>query len=652
MFGVNLINAGFLAAAAAIAVPILIHLLMRPRARQVSIGTLRFLKLALKETTRRRKIRRWLLLALRMAAILLLALLFARPYLTSFSGPGKDREVIVLIDQSGSMAATSAGQTLFSQAQAAAEKILGELPEGTKAHLAYFDDRGAAPCSEARVDSKRWPGFAGTDFGQALCWARDILVTSARQHRKVYLLTDLQRTGQHAPCKDFPAGVEVEVVELGSPLASNLAVENVEASQPTIRNQEPIILRARVSNAGVMPAHDVQVRLHLEGSGARPADQSKTITIAPAASAEIDFSVPINLPGLYQGSVEVAADDGFPADNRRYLAFEARSADRLLLVDGEPGSSVYGNETYYLEMALRLALPGKSSAMTPYEPERLVLEGGTHLPELGPYRVVVLCNVAGPGENDLAQLRAFVNWGGRLLIFTGGKSQPAGYVPFVQAGLLPGAVEGASDVGLFRFQTWDKEHPIFRPFDDPQQGDLRRVTFRKITRVKPTAEAKILAADSNGHPLILEKPLGRGKVLLFASAADRDWGDWPQSRLYVPLVLQIFGYLTERLPENQRIHAEIAGPGTDKPPGVARDKSVVLVRNIDPRESRIERYSPAQFREEFQLADVKVADTSRQTLAAVLPAGAERPSEIWTSVIWILLIVLTIEMFIANRTHA
>ena len=90
MFGMSLIHAGFLAAAAAVSIPILIHLLLRPRARQVSIGTLRFLRLAIKETRRRRKIRRWLLLAMRTAAVLLLALLFARPYLTasvSRSGP-------------------------------------------------------------------------------------------------------------------------------------------------------------------------------------------------------------------------------------------------------------------------------------------------------------------------------------------------------------------------------------------------------------------------------------------------------------------------------------------------------------------------------------------------------------------------------------
>ena len=110
--------------------------------------------------------------------------------------------------------------------------------------------------------------------------------------------------------------------------------------------------------------------------------------------------------------------------------------------------------------------------------------------------------------------------------------------------------------------------------------------------------------------------------------------------------------MTDRLPENQRVRCEIAGPGADKPPGVASENNVLLVRNVDARESRIERYSQKQFRDEFQPGEVKVGELPRQAVAAVLPPGVERPSELWTWVIWFLLAVLAIETFVANRTHA
>jgi hypothetical protein len=76
------------------------------------------------------------------------------------------------------------------------------------------------------------------------------------------------------------------------------------------------------------------------------------------------------------------------------------------------------------------------------------------------------------------------------------------------------------------------------------------------------------------------------------------------------------------------------------------------VRNLDARESRIERYTQEQFRQEFQLADMKIAGAPQKAVASVMPLGAERPDELWTKVVWILLAVLAIELFVANRTHA
>ena len=65
MAGLGFIHLGFLAAAAAVTVPILIHLLFRPRARKVEIGSLFFLRAVLRDSARRRKVRRWILLAVR-----------------------------------------------------------------------------------------------------------------------------------------------------------------------------------------------------------------------------------------------------------------------------------------------------------------------------------------------------------------------------------------------------------------------------------------------------------------------------------------------------------------------------------------------------------------------------------------------------------
>ena len=132
------------------------------------------------------------------------------------------------------------------------------------------------------------------------------------------------------------------MVEVGRPLVRNLAVVGAEATGTTLRGGQPVAVTAQVRNTGPLPARDVRVRLALEGPGPR-VEQVQTASVPGASLQEVHFSVPVPVPGLYTGFVEVVDGDDFPLDNRRWLAFEARPADRLLLVDGEPGRTVYGN---------------------------------------------------------------------------------------------------------------------------------------------------------------------------------------------------------------------------------------------------------------------------------------------------------------------
>jgi hypothetical protein len=285
----------------------------------------------------------------------------------------------------------------------------------------------------------------------------------------------------------------------------------------------------------------------------------------------VRFEVPVKEAGLYHGFVEVPAPDDLPFDNRRWLAFLARLPDRVLLIDGEPGPSVFGNETYYLETALRLRLPGDEPAAfaSPYEPMRVPWGGeGGSLPDLSPYRVVALCNVADVASTDGAALSRFVEAGGNLIIFTGDQVNAGAYAALEHAKLLPGLVLGPAEIGSYRFADWSKDHPILSPFADPQYGDLRTLRFQRITRIQTDSEARVLGTTQGGAPLVLERTLGTGRCILFAFPADNAWGDWAIHRLYLPLVHQLLGYLTSRLPETNPVKYDRAGRTPVLSPGV------------------------------------------------------------------------------------
>ena len=209
------------------------------------------------------------------------------------------------------------------------------------------------------------------------------------------------------------------------------------------------------------------MRLVLDGQSAI----EQNVTVAGRSRGLVHFDVPIEKPALYSGFVEVKAGDELPFDDRRYLAFETRMPERVLLVDGEPGPSVFGNETYYLETVLRLSLPGeqaKEASPTPYEPTRIAAAGGSFLlPDLAPYRIVFMCNVANVSREQAAALSRFVESGGSLIIFAGEKVSAGAYEALEDQNVLPGRIGEPVETGPYRPAEWSNDHPIVSPVCRP-----------------------------------------------------------------------------------------------------------------------------------------------------------------------------------------
>src|SRR5688500_893701 len=149
----SFIQIGFLAALAALAVPIVIHLVFRQRAKKVDLGTLRFLRIELEHNARRRRVMRWLLLMLRLACVALLAFLFARPYLLSARSAGEKRTVAVLIDRSATMELAQDGVRAIDRAVASVKQLLEGAPENTRFEIAWFD-HGVEPLFAPAMDDQ------------------------------------------------------------------------------------------------------------------------------------------------------------------------------------------------------------------------------------------------------------------------------------------------------------------------------------------------------------------------------------------------------------------------------------------------------------------------------------------------------------------
>jgi hypothetical protein len=629
--------------------------------------------IALRENIRRRRLKRWILLALRMLCVALLAVLFARPYLSAKETGGDDRLVILLIDRSASMGLKQEGKCLLDLAVSQAKKILANCGEGTHVEAAWFDHAvhplhaGASAPSPGvaapglsladQLTALAMPAmlFGGTDYGAALAWARDVATQSHRHGKTLYLFTDLQRSGlDRTAAAPMPEDVQVHLVDLGRAYPENVAVTAVATPKAVIRPGETTSAQVKLLNTGPFAREAVPVVLRLESGTKRQEFRSQT-SLAAGGTATVRFDLPALPEGLWQGTAEVEASDDLAFDNRGYLAITIAPPLGVLLVDGDPGRSRSASETFFLETAVRLAEPGTNYAASPFTTSRLDYAAVGALPAWSGISLVVLANVAGLSAGDARRLADFVRQGGGLLVFTGENVQRDGCRTMAEAELTPGMIGSIAraDTLPWRLDSWDRDHPLLRPFNDPQYGDLRRVAFRAITRIEPGADAKVLARFRGGEPALIEKKLGAGKILWFATACDLDWGDWPRSRLYVPMVHQMLGHLaglTEGGPVRS-IPLESVAEGQQAAPGVFACDGFCEVVNVDPRESESERIAPEQFaaRFHFELSPGEETIASDRPIRAAA-IGQLRPEEIWHWVILCLLAFLLLESFLGNRT--
>ncbi|MBS0261067.1 MAG: BatA domain-containing protein [Planctomycetes bacterium] len=655
MFGLQFIHWSFLGLGLAVAVPLIIHLLFRQRTRTVMIGSVQFLQQVVREHRHRRRIRQWLLLALRMLAILLLALLFARPFQDKSALSGLQQEVVVLIDRSASMQARDArGKSAFERALDTARQELQKYDENVVVHIAACDSTGIEEWHLEDL-AQAHPGQAATDYNLALSWAGDLLNASKRTRRRVLLICDLQRSGLfRGKNSRLPDGIDLIVHDVGEALARNVVVESVQPTTTEIRKDGALGLRVVLRNYGAWNVRQAPLRVELQGpQGTVKAEQAVDLT--GQSTLVLDLPLSIQTDGLYQGFVEIQATDELALDNRRWVAFEARHADRVLLIDGQEGRAVFANETYYLETALRLRSDEISGTERSFEPERIAWEAGQGFPRLDGYRAVVLTNVRRLSDTDATRLADYLKGGGSLLIFAGDQVSRESLAPLAHQHLLPGELASDPVSGRFLVSEWNSQHPALTCFTDPQHGDLRRVSFSRILPVQNLAEGSTVLLQSGETMIAAERPVGRGRCIYLGTTADRDWTDLPRTRLYVPLMRQFLAYLTDQLGNRAAVVNQIISR-THPQAGIEPASEIAgscVVTNLDPRESALQRVTE----EELQLAlggdtETAAAEEREAALRLFLPADSLRPEELWTAITWILLLVLSIETLVASRVHA
>jgi Aerotolerance regulator N-terminal/von Willebrand factor type A domain len=549
-FGAPSLLLGLLAAG----IPWLVHLIGKRRATPVKFAAMQLLLRSEKRVSARRRLRELLLLLARTATAASLPLIFARPFTERAADvPAASldsQSAVILLDDSASLRRQRGGGTLFDLAKDKARSLARQFPSDSEVAVVLSSAGSNAPLAELNPERSRVvqaiegiscsarPG----DFTAAMRRAALILASSPRQKRRIFLITDLQAAGWEdgagLPEQNPP---EVVVIDVAPSPWENRAVVDVKADPAPEGGPGGVAVTAEIADFSARGVNGLGVALKMDGTVV-----SKGFVDIPAggrAKKRFLHTLPAGSGSAHEVEIEIDGD-AFRLDNRRMAHLELARSLRALVINGDARTVDKEDEPYFLEHALRAA--DHAAVLTTVVPDDVPLDG------LASYTVIFMLNVAQPSPQLATALTRFVEGGGGLFLSMGSRVEASAWnerlaqvlpqpltVVRTQAA-LPGqnAGETIDDRPAERLAPVDRRHPLLASF--PAQGDgLSSARFFKYMLLEPvpdSSDRSVVLRFESGAPALVERSVGKGRVLLLATTVDREWTDLPIRPGFLPLV--------------------------------------------------------------------------------------------------------------------
>ena len=624
----------FLVGAVATAVPLVLHLLKREPENRVQFSAVHLLRRAPVEHASRRRLRELLLLALRVAGLLLLAFAFARPFFASGIATS-GATTVVAMDPSLSMSAP--GQ--FDKAKSLAKRAITDAPLGNLvAAVAFSDDARVAvqptadrSAAAAAVDAVQ-AGAGRTRYRAGLNAAVDVL---RGRPGTVVVVTDLQETGWDAGDHvEVPDGVNVQVADVGAP-PPNLAVTSARMTGgrivATVRNAGPAAVTARL-------------RLNVNDSAQNATTRAAGESALPVGAGQT-ASVTFDAPKARWASVSVEDPTGPAADNARFIVTDNALRPSVLVIST---AGDLAHDAFYLEQALVAAgADGRAYSVEGAAAAELATWDQT---KLDTHTAIILLSSRALEHHGRELLTTYLKKGGGMLV-AAGPDVDGEVLQEVLAGPRISIVNpGAAAPGARISRTWgasDVRHPVVRVFASAR-GAMSLVQFQRVSIVRSDA-CPVLARFTSGESALVDCAVGDGHALVVASDLDNRGNDFPLHATFVPFVHETMRYLTgsQQRAADYLVADVPAGvpptPGVTTVPGNAT--STLVAVNVDPAESDPGRLSPDDFH-----GAVSTLGKGAQAGANLQGQEQEERQHIWQYGLAVMLVLMVMESFVAART--
>ncbi len=586
----------YIAGLAALALPLLFHLIRRIPRGEVPFSSLMFLTPTPPRITRRSRLDQLVLLALRALALALVALAFSRPFFrdaaTLETNATHGRRVAILVDVSASMRrdglweeAIDRAATLISGLRPTDQFALFVFDRDVTTLVDFDEQRSVDHRQRAELAKRRLanvsPTWASSDLGGALATIADrldSLHSSESDHddvSQIALISDLQQGASVRALHtyEWPVHVDLELYMVTPRDPTNASIHWIteelghapdgSANNPGENRGRQLTQPVRVVNAANSQAEQFEL-VWMDMSG-QVLGKPLPVYVPPGQGRIFRVSRPPASGDLRL----VLTGDSHNFDNTLYVIPQTPENVTVAYL-GEDATDDPQGCRYYIERALayRQSYMLTVKALAAHEP--LQAPG-----ELAPRLVVVAAPLS---EQRLAELLRYLEQGGRAL-YTILSADDTTAATLLGSPALNLAETRPSDYALLGAVEFS--HPLLAPFADPRYSDFTQIHFWRYRRFvdvdqTPTLEGgdvRILAKFDNGAPALLERTVGDGRCYILMTSWRPVDSQLARSSKFVPLLWGMLG--VESTSDSRRL---LVGEPL-KPPANRNEQLAIILPN-------------------------------------------------------------------------
>lgn len=574
----SFLSPAFLIGLPLLAVPVVIHLLSRRQQKKISWGAMRFLMQAATRKRRIWKITDLLLLLLRTAAFLFFIFALARPLMpASWLGGTVPREIVLVLDQSMSMSRKIGGASLFELQLQQAGAMLDELKPSDSVRVLLAGETpewltsDSLPATSGTVRKLRGQfnelksTLGASDLIGCVREAADLEPAKDKSARVIVVFTDGQRFGWRLDERPLWAAVQARVEQAGIPTsvnlqllsadepAANLSINNITTPRAFGAVNQALTFTASVQNHSAKPSGTTLLTWRVNGQSAGSATVPE---LAPGASTTLSLNHQFDAVGPSEVRCQLEAVDDLPADNEGRLLVEIYERLPVLLVEDPVSPEPLQNDTPFVLAALggRKSPDGKREWRSVFEPT-VIESSALAATDLKPFRCVVLANARNLPPAAIEKLETYVHDGGGVWLALGSHTEEQFFNErLYRGGLGLAPMKISAPVGdpnnrerFFTVRASSDAHPATALLADFQRLDLDRARIYRRHQFDAFSgkDVSILLQAQGGEPVVVERKLGRGRVLVQGVPLGIAWSTLPLCQAYVAMLHEWLWYLSE-----------------------------------------------------------------------------------------------------------